>query len=72
MKRIENDCCGCAVPGYPCLGKYCPLTHTPHYYCDECGEEIDPDCLYRVDDDDLCEECLKDTFKVDPDEVDYE
>lgn len=61
-KVIENHCCDCAVPGYPCQGKYCPLTHVEVWYCDECGEEIDGD-VYRVDGDDLCEECLKDKFR---------
>lgn len=71
MKRIENDCCDCAVPAYPCLGDACSLTHAPHYYCDKCGEEINPDDVYRVDDQDLCEECLKDMFYYEPMEDNY-
>ena len=45
--RYENDCCGCAVPAYPCLGESCPLQHQKHYYCDNCHEEADK--LYRFD-----------------------
>lgn len=62
MKRIENHCCNCAVPGYPCLGPSCPETRVTVYYCDKCGEEIYDD-VYEVDDEDLCEECLKDKFR---------
>ena len=65
MKRIENHCCGCAVPGYPCMGKYCPNTSVPVYYCDKCGSEIYCDEVYEVDEKDLCEDCLKEIFKKD-------
>jgi formylmethanofuran dehydrogenase subunit E len=30
------------------------------HYCDKCGEELGD--IYEVDDEELCEECLKDTF----------
>ena len=62
MVRIENHCCNCATPGYPCLGPSCPERHIKVYYCDKCGEEIYDD-VYDVDDEDLCEECLKDKFR---------
>lgn len=62
MVRIENHCCNCATPGYPCLGPSCPETRVPVYYCDKCGEEIYDD-VYDVDGEDLCEECLKDKFR---------
>ena len=68
MKRIENECCDCATPAYPCLGNYCPLTHVSHYYCDKCGDEIDLDELYKVDNEDICECCLKNMFKAYPEE----
>lgn len=55
--RIENDCCGCAVPAYPCLGNYCPLRHTEHYYCDCCGNETDK--LYKFKGKEICGECLE-------------
>lgn len=65
MVRIENHCCDCATPGYPCRGSVCPLTHVEVHYCDKC----DPKCrhpleeIYDVDGEELCEECLKDMFR---------
>lgn len=60
--RYENDCCGCAVPAYPCLGESCPLQHQKHYYCDNCHEEADK--LYRLDGDELCESCMLGRLEV--------
>lgn len=62
MVRIENHCCDCAVPGYPCRGAYCPLTRVEVHYCDKCDCEL-YDEIYEVDDEELCEECLKDMFR---------
>ncbi len=60
MTRIENHCCGCAVPAYPCLGSSCPERHVKVLYCDLCEQEADK--LYRVDtgmdDEEICRECL--------------
>ena len=62
--RYENQCCDCAAPGYPCLGKYCSNRNVPVYYCDNC----DPRCespleeVYEVEGDHLCEDCLKEKF----------
>ena len=64
MKKIENDCRDCATPAYPCQGKFCPLRHVLHYYCDECEDEIDPSEVYLVEDKHLCEDCLKKKFKL--------
>ena len=61
MIKIENHCCDCAVPGYPCRGESCPLRRVKVRYCDHCGEELDE--VYEVDDEELCEECLKDKFR---------
>lgn len=63
MIRIENHCCDCAVPGYPCRGSSCPNRHVGVHYCDKCGEEIDE--IYEVDGKELCEECLKEKFRKD-------
>ncbi len=60
MVKIENHCCSCAAPAYPCLGVSCPLRRVEVHYCDKCGEELGD--IYEVDDEELCEECLKDTF----------
>jgi hypothetical protein len=61
MLRIENHCCDCAVPGYPCRGSACPLTRVEVHYCDKCGCELDE--LYKVEGEELCEYCLKDLFR---------
>ena len=65
MLKIENHCCDCAVPGYPCRGDLCPLRKVRVHYCDKC----DPNCenpldeVYDVDDKELCEDCVLDMFK---------
>ena len=65
MTRIENHCCDCATPGYPCRGSACPLTRVEVHYCDKCGDELDD--VYDVGGEELCEECLKDMFRrIDP------
>ena len=61
MKRIENDCCGCAVPAYPCMGNSCPKRNVAHYYCDECGRE---DVLRDTEFGELCESCLLNKFPI--------
>ena len=64
MVRIENHCCDCAVPGYPCQGALCSLTHVEVTYCDCCGGEISGyDDIYDVDDKEVCEYCLLDMFR---------
>ena len=60
MVKIENDCCDCAVPGYPCTGKNCPMTKVPHYYCDECGEE--ESVLYKHEELQLCADYILKKF----------
>lgn len=61
MKRVENDCCGCAVPAYPCMGDACPLRRVTHYYCDKCKEET---TLYHFDDKELCIDCIAEKLEV--------
>jgi hypothetical protein len=61
--RIENHCCDCAVPGYPCRGSSCPNRHVEVHHCDKCGDELEE--IYEVDDEELCEECLKEKFRKD-------
>lgn len=58
MVREENDCCGCATPGYPCIGESCNLRHAKHYYCDCCKSEVSEGELYDYDGEQLCEDCL--------------
>ncbi len=61
MKQVENECVGCELP---CIGPACRYRNVIRYYCDECGDEIGPDDMYRVDNEDLCEYCLKNRFRV--------
>ena len=60
MIIIENHCCDCAVPGYPCRGSACPNRRVEVHYCDNCGHELED--IYDVDGEELCEECLKEMF----------
>lgn len=61
MRIYKNECCGCAAPGYPCMGKCCPQIHVPHFYCDKCGTEAE--VLYIYLGKELCEECLIENFE---------
>lgn len=56
MKTYSNDCCGCASPGYPCIGDRCSLRHVLHLTCDECGKE--KEYLYNDSGFEICEDCL--------------
>lgn len=58
--RYEDDCCNCAVPGYPCTGEH---KHVPHYDCDDCGEEFHPTELYHFEGEMLCVDCLVKQFE---------
>ena len=55
MIKYEDECRGCAVPGYPCLGSSCPNRRVPHYYCDKCKSE---EQLYHFDGKELCLDCI--------------
>jgi hypothetical protein len=61
MVRIEDRCCSCAVPGYPCRGSLCPNRNVEVHYCDRCGEELD-----EIDEDEngfeLCELCRDELY----------
>ena len=62
MVTYENECCDCVVPSYPCIGSSCPNRHVKHYYCDECGEDVEK--LYRFDDEELCLDCIEKRLEV--------
>ena len=64
MLRIENRCCNCAVPGYPCIGSLCPLRHAEVYYCDKCGAEIDDDDKHEIGKQEYCQECFDEILGV--------
>lgn len=61
MIKYENQCCGCAVPAYPCIGDDCSLRHVPVYYCDCCKNECH--ILYEIDGDQYCEDCARNLLK---------
>ena len=56
-KKIENHCVDC---GLPCIGNLCPFRNVSVYYCDECGDE---GAEYKLDGNDLCEDCAKERVK---------
>lgn len=64
MVRIENQCCDCAVPGYPCMGSSCPRRHVRIYECDDCGAELEQGELYEYDGEELCIDCIKERLSV--------
>lgn len=64
MIKYEDDCVLCPQG---CIN--CGRRHTPHLYCDECGDEISID-VYKVDDKMLCRECVLGMFKADWDDFD--
>ena len=63
MIQYEDECVGCP-PEIGCLGSGCPKKNVPHFFCDDCKDEIDPDDLYDVDGDMLCRECALDRIKA--------
>jgi len=65
MAHYYNDeCCGCAVPGYPCRGDSCPNRHVLRYRCDNCGLDGLGEDNIRITDDgeELCEECAMELY----------
>lgn len=67
MIKYEDHCCGCAVPGYPCIGNSCPNINVPVYYCDVCKK--DRYAEYKIDDIHYCEDCARDYIKETFDEL---
>lgn len=59
--RYEDECCGCEVPAYPCMGDSCPNRNVPHLYCDKCKEEMDE--LYETENGELCADCVLGMFE---------
>lgn len=57
MIKIENRCCNCAVPSYPCLGKDCGLRYYKAQYCDICKNETND--LLKINNMELCINCAK-------------
>lgn len=59
MMEIENDCVGCPQG---CIN--CGRKHSRYFYCDDCGDCVEPDKLYIYDGEELCESCLVERFKT--------
>lgn len=60
MKYEVNECCDCAVPGYPCLGYGCSLRHVVKYKCDMCYEEdLNEDEIIDISNMHVCKECYE-------------
>lgn len=65
MIKIENECCNCAVPGYPCRGDLCPLQRVVRIYCDKCRAEITGEKFYRYNEHEYCSDCTLDILVKD-------
>lgn len=61
---VNNECCHCAVPGYPCLGDSCTKRNVKTYFCNECKRDYEPEELYVTPDGDLCEECILNKYQT--------
>lgn len=57
MIKYEDECVGCP-PEIGCRGNACSNRNVPHYYCDDCGDDVED--LYEYDGEQLCLECLLD------------
>ena len=60
MIRYENECVGPCPQG--CMGSGCPYRHIPHYYCDKCGSEVDPDELHEDGNGHICMDCILEMY----------
>ena len=60
MVKYENECVGCP-PEMGCLGDSCPNRNVMHLYCDKFQDDVE--VLYDYDGEELCEECLLDSFE---------
>lgn len=60
MIEYEDECVGCPQG---CI--HCGRKSVPHYYCDECEEELDPNDMYGdIDDEIFCRECFLDKYRI--------
>ena len=60
MRYEQNDCCDCAVPGYPCLGDSCSRRHAIYYKCDFCRtDDLIEDDIVEIDGYKICKECYE-------------
>lgn len=68
MTREENNCVGCP-DGLPCIGNNCPMRNVPHTYCDNCGEEIDPDYAIKDGEMEYCDDCAEELGLLEEEET---
>ena len=62
MIRYENECVGPCPQG--CMGSACRYRNVPHFYCDYCHDECDPEDLYYYEGDDMyCKDCILAQFE---------
>lgn len=59
MIEYVSDCVDC---GKPCLGEGCSHYKVTILVCDHCHDEVDR--LWIVDDEQVCEHCLKNMFET--------
>lgn len=61
MKRMVDGCVGC---GLPCIGDQCSYRNEVEYFCDVCGDPVNPNELYFYPDsgEELCAHCLLGRF----------
>ena len=65
--KIENHCCDCAVPGYPCRGSACPSRRVEVHYYDRCNNPIDDEYepIHEGDNGtELCEFCWDELYET--------
>lgn len=56
-RETLNGCVGCP-PHLGCMHEACPYWYETHYYCDSCGDDLDPSDLHEYDGQDYCDSCL--------------
>lgn len=71
MRTFEDDCVGCP-PEMGCLGSSCPRRRVLICTCDRCNESFDPEELYVVGGEDLCEDCLLNEYETVAQEIEYQ
>ena len=59
MIEYVSDCVDC---GKPCIGGACSHYRVKLLICDKCNDEVDK--LWVVDDEQVCEHCLKEMFET--------
>lgn len=63
MLKYENECVGCPSE-MGCVGYGCAYRNVPHYYCDDCGDEIDGEVYGDDGHEHLCVHCLCKNHKI--------